>query len=88
MNESGMNDLFILEKYSDTMFVLWTTPSKQKHLGDIIFDISAGWVYVLDEEEVNTGYFTSPFLRAIAGKLDDLNAELFKEIPEPVVTQC
>ena len=81
MSEPSMNDMFILEKYSDTMFVLWTTPSKQKHLGDIIFDISAGWVYILDEEDVNAGYFTSPFLRAVADKLDELNAELFKDFP-------
>ena len=80
-----MNDLFILEKYSDTMFVLWTTPSKQRHLGDIIFDISVGWVYILDEDDANVGYFTSPFLRAIADKLDELNAELFKGFPDAQV---
>lgn len=82
MNEYAVDKYFVLERYSDSMFVLWTAPSKQKHLGDIIFDISAGWVYILDEEDVSAGYFTSPFLRAVADKLDELNAELFKEFPD------
>lgn len=68
------------------------TEHRQKRLGDIIFDISTGWVYITEEDSVNTGYFTSPFLRAIADKLDELNAELFKGFPtgtsESVVTQC
>lgn len=72
-----MNDLFILEKYSEDVYILWSSPSRQKYLGEIVFDISCGWVYCADED--NTGYYTSGFLRAIANKLDELNAELFGE---------
>lgn len=74
-----MNKYFILEKHSDICYSLWTYPSKRKYLGDICFDISCGWVYCADED--NTGYYTSEFLHAIADKLDELNAELFKEMP-------
>lgn len=72
-----MNDLFLLEKYSEDVYILWSSPSRQKYLGEIVFDISCGWVYCADED--NTGYYTSGFLRAIANKLDELNAELFGE---------
>lgn len=72
-----MSEYFVLERYSDDMYVLWSFPSKQKYLGDIVFDISAGWVYVTDD---NSGYFTSGFMRAVADKLDELNAELFGEM--------
>lgn len=72
-----MNKYFILEKLNKDMYVLWSSPSKQKYLGDICFDISYGWVYCADED--NTGYYTSEFLRAIADELDELNAELFKD---------
>lgn len=71
-----MSKYFVLEKHSDSCYTIWTYPSKQKYLGDIIFDISAGWVYVTDD---NSGYFSSGFMRAVADKLDELNAELFKE---------
>lgn len=80
MGEPDMNGYFVLERYSDEAYVLWSSPSKQKYLGDIVFDISCGWVYCADED--NTGYFTSPFLRAVADKLDELNAELFNEFPK------
>lgn len=70
-----MNEYFILEKLNKDMYVLWSSPSKQKYLGDICFDISCGWVYCADED--NTGCYTSEFLRAIADKLDELNAKLF-----------
>ena len=86
MNEYAVDKYFVLERYSDSMFVLWSSPSKQKYLGDIIFDISCGWVYCADED--NTGYYTSGLLRSVADKLDELNAELFKEMSEPMVTQC
>ncbi len=33
-------------------------------------------------------YFETDVLIAIADKLDELNAELFKEMSEPMVTQC
>lgn len=79
MNEPGMNDYFVLERYSDDMYVLWSYPSKQKYLGDIIFDPSCGWVYIGDED--NAGWYSSGFLRAVADKLDELDDELFKEIP-------
>jgi len=74
-----MSKYFILEKHSDSCYSVWTYPSKQKFLGDIIFDISAGWVYCL-AEDAWTGYYTSEFLRAIADKLDELNAELFEDM--------
>ena len=79
-----MNKYFVLERYSDDMYVLWSSPSKQKYLGDIVFDISCGWVYCADDED-NSGYYSSGFLRAIADKLDELNAELFKEFPDAEV---
>lgn len=72
-----MNKYFVLEKHSDSCYTVWTSPSKQKHLGDIVFDISCGWVYVTDD---NSGYFSSGFMRAIADKLDELNAELFEDM--------
>lgn len=72
-----MNKYFVLEKHSDSCYSVWTYPSKQKYLGDIVFDISAGWVYVTDD---NSGYFTSGFMRAVADKLDELNAELFEDM--------
>ena len=72
-----MNKYFVLEKHSDTCYSVWTYPSKQKHLGDIAFDTSCGWVYCVDEDAW-TGYYTSEFLRVIADKLDELNAELFR----------
>lgn len=78
-----MNEYFILEKLNRDMYVLWSNPSRQKYLGDICFDISTGWVYCADED--NTGYYTSEFLRAIADKLDELNAELFKDFPDAEV---
>jgi len=78
-----MNDLFLLEKYSEDVYILWSSPSRQKYLGEIVFDISCGWVYCADED--NTGYCTSGFLRAIADKLDELNAELFKDFPDAEV---
>lgn len=59
------------------------TQTKQKYLGEIVFDISCGWVYCADED--NTGYYTSGFLRAIADKLDELNAELFKDFQDAEV---
>ncbi len=79
MNEYAVDKYFVLERYSDDMYVLWSSPSKQKYLGDIVFDISCGWVYFADED--NTGYYTSGFLRAVADKLDELNAKLFKDFP-------
>lgn len=75
-----MNEYVILEKLNKDVYVLWSSPSKQKYLGDICFDISCGWVYCADED--NTGYFTSEFLHTIANKIDELNAELFKGFPE------
>lgn len=86
MNEYAVDKYFVLERYSDSMFVLWSSPSRQKYLGDIVFDISCGWVYCADED--NSGRYSSGFLRAVADKLDELNAELFKEMSEPMVTQC
>ncbi len=85
MNEYAVDKYFVLERYSDDMrdYVLWSSPSKQKYLGDIVFDISCGWVYCADED--NTGYYSSGFLRAVADKLDELNAELFKEFPDDKV---
>jgi len=80
MSKLSMNEYFILEKLNKDMYVLWSSPSKQKYLGDICFDISAGWVYITDED--NEGYLTSEFLRAIADRLDELNAKLFKEFPD------
>ena len=55
---------------------VWTE-HKQRRIGEIVFDVSCGWVYVTEED--NDVYFTSPFLRAIAEKLDELNASLFGE---------
>ena len=75
-----MNKYFILEKHSDNCYTVWTYPSKQKYLGDIMFDVSCGWVYVTDDVSANTGYFSSGFMRAVADKLDELNAELFGEM--------
>lgn len=76
-----MNLVFVeVDLIGGYCYSVWTE-HRQKCLGDIVFDISAGWVYVTEEDNVNTGYFTSPFLRAIADKLDELNAELFKEMP-------
>lgn len=79
-----MNKYFILEKHSNNCYSVWTYPSKQKFLGDIIFDISGGWVYCADEDAW-AGYYTSEFLRAIADKIDELNAELFKDFPDAKV---
>lgn len=79
-----MNEYFVIEQYSDDMYVLWSFPSKQKYLGDIVFDISCGWVYC-PAEDAWTGYYTAEFLRAIADKLDELNAELFKGFPDAQV---
>lgn len=78
MNEYAVDKYFVLERYSNDMYVLWSYPSKQKYLGDIVFDISCGWVYYADED--NSGWYSSGFLRAVAEKLDELNAELFKEM--------
>lgn len=75
-----MNTYFILEKHSDTCYTIWTYPSKQKYLGEIVFDISCGWVYCADED--NSGYYSSWLLRAIADKLDEMNDELFKDFPD------
>lgn len=55
---------------------VWT--GQQYRIGEIVFDVSCGWVYVTEGE--NNGYFTSPFMRAIADKLDELNAKLFEEM--------
>lgn len=71
-----MNDLFILDRHSSSCYSVWTYPSKQKYLGDIVFDISCGWVYCADED--NSGYYSSGFLRAVADKLDEMNDELFR----------
>lgn len=78
-----MNEYFILEKLNKDMYVLWSSPSKQKYLGDICFDISCGWVYCADED--NSGYYSSWLLRAIADKLDEMNDELFKDFPDAKV---
>lgn len=75
-----MNTYFVLEKLSDTCYTIWTYPSKQKYLGEIVFDISCGWVYCADED--NSGYYSSWLLRAIADKLDEMNDELFKDFPD------
>lgn len=83
MNEYAVDKYFVLERYSDSMFVLWSSPSRQKYLGDIVFDPSCGWVYCADED--NTGWYSSGFLRAVAEKLDELNAELFKGFPDAQV---
>lgn len=83
MSESSMNLLFEELDCQETSCYIVYTPTKQKYLGDIVFDISCGWVYCADED--NTGYFTSPFLRAVADKLDELNAELFKDFPHAQV---
>lgn len=74
-----MNKYFVLEKHSNSCYTVWTYPSKQKFLGDVLFDISCGWVYCT-AEDAWTGYYTSEFLRAIADKLDELNAELFEDM--------
>ena len=79
-----MNTYFVLEKLSDTCYTIWTYPSKQKHLGDIAFDISCGWVYCADDED-SSGYYSSGFLRAIADKLDEMNDELFRGFPDAKV---
>lgn len=60
-------------------YKVWTE-HKQRPLGEIIFDITAGWVYVLDEDD-NSGYLTAEFLYTIARKLDELNTSLFKDFP-------
>ncbi len=78
MNEYAVDKYFVLERYSNDMYVLLSSPSKQKYLGDIVFDISCGWVYYADED--NTGWYSSGFLRAVADKIDELNAELFKDM--------
>lgn len=78
-----MNTYFVLEKLSDTCYTIWTYPSKQKYLGEIVFDISCGWVYCADED--NSGYYSSWLLRAIADKLDEMNDELFKDFPDAKV---
>lgn len=78
-----MNTYFILEKHSDTCYTIWTYPSKQKYLGEIVFDISCGWVYCADDD--NSGYYSSWLLRAIADKLDEMNDELFKDFPDAKV---
>jgi hypothetical protein len=89
MSESGMNLVFEELDCQETSCYKVYTQTKQKYLGEIVFDISCGWVYLTDEEQVGSmGFCTSPFLRAIADKLDELNAELFKEMSEPLVTQC
>lgn len=74
-----MSDLFILDQHSSSCYSVWTYPSKQKYLGDILFDISCGWVYYIDSD--SGGWLSAQFLRAVADKLDELNAELFKEMP-------
>lgn len=80
MSESSMNLLFEELDCQETSCYIVYTPTKQKYLGDIVFDISCGWVYCADED--STGYYTSEFLHTIANKLDELNAELFKGFPE------
>ncbi len=85
MSEPSMNLLFEELDCQETSCYKVYTPTKQKYLGEIVFDISCGWVYILDEDDANVGYFTSPFLRAIADKLDELNAELFKGFPDAQV---
>ena len=82
MGKPGMNLLFEELDCQETSCYKVYTPTKQKYLGEIVFDISCGWVYLLDEDGVNTGYFTSEFLHTIANKLDELNAELFKGFPK------
>lgn len=72
-----MNILFEEIDCQETSCYKVYTQTKQKYLGEIVFDISCGWVYCADED--NTGYYTSEFLRAIADKLDELNTELFGE---------
>lgn len=73
MNETGMNLLF--DKIGSNCLCVY---NGDRYLGDVVFSIDCGWVY--DSVDIY-GFFTSPFLRAIADKLDELNAELFKEMP-------
>ena len=79
MSEPSMNLLFEELDCQETFCYKVYTPTKQKYLGEIVFDISCGWVYCADED--NAGYYTSGFLCAVADKLDELNAELFKDFP-------
>lgn len=74
-----MNILFEEIDCQETSCYKVYTQTKQRYLGEIVFDISCGWVYCADDED-NAGYYTSEFLQAIADKLDELNAELFKEV--------
>ena len=75
-----MTKYFILEKYSEYIFTVHTSPSKQRQIGHIVNDISCGWVYVAGIECNGGGFYSAEFLRAMADKLDELNAELFKEM--------
>ena len=73
-----MNLQFVEQDFGSLFcYGVWTE-HKQRRVGEIVFDISCGWVYITEEE--SSGYFTSPLMRAIADKLDELNAELFKEM--------
>ena len=67
----------VFEEYSEDCIVVWTE-HRQKYLGDLEFDISAGWVFL--PEDAGSGYYTSWFMRTIADKLDELNAELFGDM--------
>lgn len=73
MSESTMNLIF--DKIGINCFCVY---NGERYLGDVVFGIDCGWVY---DGMDSYGYFTSPFLRAVADKLDELNAELFKEMP-------
>lgn len=79
MSKSGINLLFEEIDCQETSCYKVYTQTKQKYLGEIVFDISCGWVYCAEDED-SAGYYTSEFLRAVADKLDELNAELFGEI--------
>ena len=73
-----MNIKFVEQDFGSLFcYGVWTE-HKQHRVGEIVFDVSCGWVYVTEEE--NSGYFTSPFMRAIADKLDELNKPLYGEM--------
>lgn len=77
INNSTTSEMFILEKRSKGWYSVWTVPSKQRHLGDLVLDISCGWVFDIDN--ANVGFLSAGFLRSIADKLDEMDAELFGE---------
>ena len=69
------------QKWSDVCTCIY---NGERYCGDICFLVDSGWVYYPDDD--NSGYFTAEFMQAIADKLDELNAELFRDFPQETVS--